>query len=90
VTKVGKAWPFTIAVSNAGGPTTFTILTFNGTSYASEIPIWFGSTSLPANGKLTTNLQVSNVPVPTSGVFGFGGTDTNGNTWTKTVTVQFQ
>jgi subtilase family serine protease len=89
VTKAGKAWPFTIALSNTGGATTITNFTFNGANYLPEFATWFGSTSLPTNGKLQTNLSVTNVPVPTNGVFGFGGMDANGNPWTHTVTVPF-
>jgi hypothetical protein len=89
VTKVGRSWPFTITLTNTGGATTITSFTFNGESYTSDIAAWFGSASLPANGKLTANLSVSNVPVPTNGVLAFGGTDANGNSWTQTITVPF-
>jgi hypothetical protein len=84
------AWPFSISLSNTGGPTTFNTFTVNGNSYSQDIAAWFGSSSLAPNGKLTTNLQISKVPVPTSIVFGFAGTDANGNTWSQTVTVPFQ
>jgi subtilase family serine protease len=83
-------WFFSIQLSDTGGPTTLTSFTVNGTDYASQIQAFFGSTSLPANGKLASSLKMTNVPVPTSNVFGFGGTDANGHVWTQTVTVPFQ
>jgi hypothetical protein len=85
-----RAWTFTVLLSNAGGATTLTNFTVNGTSYAGQIRSFFGSTSIPANGKLSANLQMTNVPVPVSVVFGFSGTDANGNTWTQSATVPFQ
>jgi subtilase family serine protease len=83
-------WFFAIQLADTGGPTTLTSFTVNGTSYAQQIPAFFGSSSLPAGGKLTSSLQMTNVPVPTSIIFGFGGTDANGHPWTQTVTVPFQ
>ncbi len=84
-----RGWIFTIQLTNTGGVTTLTDFTVNGTSYASQIVPFFGSASIPANGKLTSNLEMTNVPVPTSIVFGFSGVDASGNTWTQTATVPF-
>jgi subtilase family serine protease len=89
VIKVAKAWPFSITITNTGGATAVTSFTFNGANYTADFAIWFGSTSLPANGKLQTNLSVTNVPVPANGIFSLAGLDANGNSWTKTVTVPF-
>ena len=85
-----QAWTFTIQLANTGGATTLTNFTVNGTSYAPEIPLFFGSSAIAANGRLSSNLQMTNVPVPVSIVFGFSGTDASGATWTQNVTVPFR
>jgi subtilase family serine protease len=90
VTKKNGGWIFTITLSNSGGATTLTTFTVNGASYAPEIPQFFGTTAIPASGKLTTTLELLNVPVPTSIVFGFGGKDPSGTSWTGSATVPFQ
>jgi subtilase family serine protease len=85
-----RAWVFTIQLLNGGGASTLTNFTVNGASYASAIPVFFGTSNIAANAKLATTLQMTNVPVPTSIVFGFSGTDLSGATWTQSVTVPFQ
>jgi hypothetical protein len=85
-----EGWLFTIQLLNGGGATALTSFTVNGTSYAGQIPMFFGSSNIAVNGKLASSLKMTNVPAPTSVVFGFGGTDATGITWIQNVNVDFQ
>jgi hypothetical protein len=89
VKRVGKTWPFTITLTNNGGPTTLTNFKFNGVDYSQEIALWFGSLNLPANGSLTASLQVTSSPAPVTGFFSFAGADSSGNQWSQSATVPF-
>jgi hypothetical protein len=86
----GATFSFTITLTEtAGVPTTVTGLTLNGTSYAGSIDAFFGSTTLPANGKLSANLRAANIAVPSSVPMIFTGRDASGATWTKQLAVSF-
>jgi uncharacterized protein (TIGR03437 family) len=86
----GFTFFFTVSLNEiAGTATTLTDFTFLGTDYASSITSFFGTASIPANGKISASLGASVPTVPTTGVLGFSGRDASGATWTQQITVQF-
>ena len=90
VYETANSWQFAITLAEqAGGATTLTNFTVNGTSYASQIRQFFGSTQIAAKGSLTTNLRMTGLTPPTNVTFGFAGTDPNGRTWTSSISVPF-
>lgn len=86
----GYTFFFTVSLNEiAGTATTLTDFTFLGTDYAGSITSFFGTASIPANGKISAALGASVPTVPTNGVLGFSGRDSSGATWTQQITVQF-
>jgi uncharacterized protein (TIGR03437 family) len=87
----GYSWFFTIRLTEvAGVATTLTDFTFNGTSVASSIVDFFGSSTIPAHGTLSADLRVRGLSVPTTVVFGFSGMDhPGGPTWSQQLSVPF-
>ena len=75
----------------AGVPTTITGWTING---ANDFPFFaqdFGSTSLPANGTLSTTITSAAPPViPSNRVYVFTGVDANGRTWSQQYTLTLE
>ena len=89
ISRGGYPWTFTITLTEeAGVATTLTEFTINGASY--NVATVFGTTSLPADGSVSsTGLGLANLTVPSNVVFVFTGTDANGNSWTQTLSVPF-
>jgi uncharacterized protein (TIGR03437 family) len=86
----GLSWFFTVRLSEiAGVPTTLTDFAFGGTSYAQQIPSFFGSANIPAHGTLAAALGASINSVPATIVFSFSGRDQSGQQWSQQVSVQF-
>ncbi len=86
----GATFSFTIQLNEtAGVDTTVTGFTFGGVSYAASIAQFFGSTTLPAHGTLSANLQAANIAVPSTVVMVFTGRDASGATWTQQIAVPF-
>ena len=81
---------YTVRLSEiAGTAATLTGFTMDGFDYSSQIPNWFGSASIPANGTISAALGSQPSAVPVNWVLGFSGTDASGATWTQQITVPF-
>jgi uncharacterized protein (TIGR03437 family) len=86
----GYSFFFTVALSEiAGIPTTLTDFTFFGTSYASQLASFFGTTAIPAYGTISAALGAKVTTIPSTGVLGFSGRDAAGATWTQQISVPF-
>jgi hypothetical protein len=87
----GYQWFYTVTLTEtAGVATTVTSFTFSGADYSSDIASWFGSTTLPANGSLSANLEWKGLTVPVNVVIAFTGRDSASATpWTAQITVPF-
>ncbi len=82
----GNGWTITLTLNEtAGVATTLTGFTLNGRSYSSQISQFFGSSAIPAKGKLTTTLTITNASVPSTVVFGFSGADAGGHAWAQSI-----
>jgi hypothetical protein len=87
----GFSWFYTVRVSETGGaPTTITAFSIDGYDLSEFIIDWFGSTNLPPNGSLSTDLRSKDLDVPSEHVFAFAGVDKTGQKWTKQVSVPFR
>lgn len=87
----GATFVFTVTLTEtAGVPTTLTNFSFAGVSYAASIVKYFGSNTLPANGKLTGTLRSNSIPAPSTQTLVFNGRDAGGAFWTQQTSVQFQ
>jgi subtilase family serine protease len=71
----------------AGGATTLTGFTINGTSFTPAIAASFGSTQLAAHGALTATMNIQWTPLPATLMFVFNGVDGSGRQWTQTVSL---
>jgi uncharacterized protein (TIGR03437 family) len=86
----GFSWDFTLTLSEtAGVGTSLTDFTINGTSYASQIVSFFGTSTIPADGFISASLGYKTLTVPTTLVFGFSGVDTGGRQWSRQLSVPF-
>ncbi len=86
----GYSWFYTIHLNEiAGGATTLTGFTINGTDYSGQINAFFGSSAIAARGSLSSNLRTRGLTVPTNVVFGFSGRDPGGQGWTQQISVPF-
>jgi Pro-kumamolisin, activation domain/Bacterial Ig-like domain (group 3) len=71
----------------AGGATTLTGFTINGTNFTPTIGESFGSTQIAAHGMLTTTMNIQWTPLPPTLVFVFTGVDASGRQWTQTASL---
>lgn len=86
----GFSFFFTVSLNEiAGVATTLTDFTFFGTSYASQISSFFGTSAIPAHGTISAALGATVNTIPSTGVLGFSGRDASGATWTQQISVQF-
>jgi uncharacterized protein (TIGR03437 family) len=86
----GYTFFYTVRLSEiAGTAATLTGFTIAGTDYSSDIPSWFGSAGIPANGTISVSLGSQPSAVPVNYTFGFSGTDASGANWTEQLTVPF-
>ncbi|HEY1221828.1 MAG TPA: protease pro-enzyme activation domain-containing protein [Bryobacteraceae bacterium] len=86
----GATFSFTIQLNEtAGVATTLTGFLFDGVSFTASIAKFFGSTTLPAHGTLSSQLKAGNIPVPTTVTIAFFGMDASGAAWTQQVAVPF-
>ena len=89
----GCTFFFSVSLTEiAGVATTLTDFTFGnppGNDYASSIPAFFGSTSIPAHGTLSAALCATVQTVPSTLTMGFSGQDASGQTWTQQIAVPF-
>ncbi len=86
----GDSWFYTISLSEtAGVATNLTGFMFNGTDYSSQIVSYFGSSTIPAHGTISVNLEASGLTVPATLVFSFTGVDAGGRQWSQQLSVPF-
>lgn len=86
----GATFFFTVQLKEtAGVATTLTGFTFGGIGYGGSIAPLFGSTTLPAHGTLSANLQAGNVPLGSSVMIVFTGRDASGAAWSQQIAVSF-
>ena len=86
----GSSWFYTIRLTEvAGVSTTLTGFSIDGNDYSSSIADFFGTASIPANGTLSTELEVGGLTVPVTRVYVFSGKDANGRQWTQQLSVPF-
>ena len=86
----GYSFFYTLRLSEiAGNATTLTGFTIAGTDYSSDIPSWFGSGSISANGTIAASVKAQLSTLPVNRVYTFSGTDASGTTWTQQITVPF-
>jgi hypothetical protein len=71
----------------AGGATTLTGFTINGTNFAPAMAADFGGTQIAAHGTLTSTMNIQWTPLPATLVFVFSGADASGRQWTQTVSL---
>ena len=88
VIQVGNSWPYIVSLTEkAGVAATIASFTVNGTNQT--LPGGFLTTSLPANGTLSSSLSGIGLLTPLNRIFRFSGTDANGKSWTAEATVPF-
>ena len=86
----GYSFFFTVRLSEiAGIGTTLTDFTFFGTSYASQIESFFGTSTIPARGTISAALEATVATVPSTAIIGFSGRDASGATWNRQISVPF-
>jgi hypothetical protein len=71
----------------AGGATTLTGFTINGTNFMPAMAADFGGTQIVAHGALTSTMNIQWTPLPATLVFVFNGIDASGRQWTQTVSL---
>ena len=87
----GYSWFYTISLTEtAGVATTFTGFTLNGFDYSSQIVGFFGTSNIQAHGKISAALELKDLNVPSTGVFGFTGVDAGGRQWSQQLSVLFE
>jgi uncharacterized protein (TIGR03437 family) len=86
----GYSWFYTITLTEtAGVATTLTRFTIGGIDYSAQISNWFGTTTIPANGSISTSVESENLTVPTTVLLAFAGVDASGQQWSKQLSVPF-
>lgn len=86
VPQAGPRWQLAITLSErAGVATTLTGFSADGTTL--PLPSFFSTPQIPANGSISTSLAISGLVAPTTSTLKFTGTDANGQTWSRQMTV---
>lgn len=84
----GLSWQTLATLAEASGvPSTLTSFSIDG--QAQTLATYFPTASIPANGTLTADLIFRNLPYPVTKTLTFGGVDSTGATWTRSVPVTF-
>ena len=84
----GLSWQTRVTLSEVAGiPSTLTSFTIDG--QAQTLAPYFPSTSIPANGSVSATVVFRNLAYPTTRTFAFGGVDSTGLTWTRTLPIAF-
>jgi len=87
VPKAGSVWPYTVTLAEkAGVATKLTGFTIDGVTNPVS---FFGSGSIPANGRVSSSLAGSGLSVPVVRTFVLTGADADGKAWTQTITANF-
>jgi hypothetical protein len=86
----GMRYVFSVRLAEAAGVSTRLVsMKINGEDYSSEIDRLFGTSNIPASGAIEATIK-ANVPyVPSNQYLEFGGIDSNGQRWYRTVSVRF-
>ena len=86
----GFAWHYTLVLKETAGVSTrITGFSIDGKDYSGQIPLFFGDTSLPANGTMAASPRSVFQSAPSEHVFAFAGVDADGQRWTRQLTVSF-
>jgi uncharacterized protein (TIGR03437 family) len=88
----GNSWNYTITLTNATKtPTTLLDFTVDGLRFTQQIASLFGSSTIPASGKLTLSqgVNAASVKLPYTRILGFSGKDASGFQWTQQIPVTF-
>ncbi len=90
-TQNGAAWQLTLVLHETNGsPTTLTGLRIDGADYSANIPGFFGTTKIPANGSIQGTIHTGGLIPPVTKFFEFYGTDrSSGQTWYRQLEVTF-
>ena len=92
VVQSGGQWSFKIRlVESAGAATRLTGVKLNGTDYSANIPNWFGTDHIAANGSIEAPLSGTGLFPSGAQYFEFSGVDDiSGQHWYRVATVVFQ
>jgi lysyl endopeptidase len=84
-------WTLQIQLTErAGSATALTGLRIEGEDYSAQIRTWFGTATLPANGRIEGTIHVRGLFAPVDKYFEFFGQDvSSGRQWYRNVTVTF-
>ncbi len=87
----GTQWQLTLVIHETNGSATkLTGLRIDGADYSANIPGFFGSANIPANGSIQGTIHTSGLIPPVTKFFEFYGTDTlSGATWYRQLSVTF-
>ncbi len=86
----GLIWTYTLTLKeHAGVAAEIRYFRINGEDNTSQIRSFFGSSTLPANGALSTGLSARGLSAPLVRTYEIGGTDANGADWTQTLYLPF-
>jgi len=82
-------WSYTIVLQETAGVSTeVNLLRIDGRDYSGNIPTWFGTNTLPANGTLQAALKAKVLVVPATQTIEVGGLDSaSQQNWYRVFTV---
>src|SRR5579862_4201841 len=84
-------WQLTLLLQETNGAATnLTQLKIDGVDYTASIPAFFGTSEIPANGKISATVHTSGLVAPVTKFFEFYGKDVaSGQVWYRLLTVTF-
>ncbi|MGD0773663.1 MAG: protease pro-enzyme activation domain-containing protein [Candidatus Solibacter sp.] len=86
----GYSFFYTVRLSEiAGSATTLTAFSIDATDHTADIPAFFGTAAIPANGTIFASIRSKLASVPLTRVFDFAGVDGGGQKWSQEITVPF-
>ena len=91
VPQSGTTWRLSLHLAETNGAATrLTGLKIDGVDYTANIPAWFGTAIIPANGAANGIIHTSGLVTPVLKFFEFFGRDAaSGQTWYRTMLVTF-
>jgi uncharacterized protein (TIGR03437 family) len=84
----GLSWSTTLSLREAAGISAL-VTGFSIDGAAQPLAQYFPSPAVPASSTVTTTVVQRNLATPSTHTFGFTGTDVNGNTWSRQITVNY-
>jgi uncharacterized protein (TIGR03437 family) len=85
---LGLSWQTSIQLNDvAGVPAMVTSFTIDG--QVQPLAQYFPSSSIPANGTVSVVTVFRNLAAPVTRTFAFAGVDSSGNTWSRTIPVEY-